>query len=126
MLGPLPTQPPEPVSIPALFARVENLPYYLAALARAAFNRPGVTAAELLTLADYCDDVAKECRLRDLRGILEPEAASWSALAGILRDGTPHRPHPPKLPIGAEDADASIRRHAHAAGLATAGNGGAP
>jgi hypothetical protein len=126
MLTLLPTQPAEPVPLYALFARIEDLPYYLAALGRAAINRPGCTAADLLTVAGYCDDVAKECRVRDVRGMLEPEAASWAALAGILRDCAPHRPHPPRLPIGAEEADATIRRRAHAAGLATAGNGGAP
>jgi hypothetical protein len=126
MLTLLPTQPAEPVPIFALFARIEELPYYLAALARAAFNRPGVTADHLLILADHCDAVSAECVVRDLRGMLQHEATAWAALADILRDCAPHRPHPPRLPISAEDADASMRRRAHAAGLATASNGGAP
>jgi hypothetical protein len=122
----LPAQPPEPVPVYALFARIEELPYYLSALARAAFNRAGTTADHLLTLAEYCDQVAAECRVRDVRGMLEPEAVAWLQLAGILRDCAPHRPHPPRLPIGAEEADAGLRRRVQAAGIATAGEGRSP
>lgn len=97
-------QPPEPPSIPVLFARVENLPYYLAALCRAALNRPGTTGAELLRDADVLDQVAAECRQRDLRGLLEPEAQAWADAAAILRDAAPRYPHPPRLPANAEQA----------------------
>lgn len=94
-------QPREAPTTAELFARVESLPYALAAFGRWALNGPGVTADALLQFAEGCDQVVAECRMRDVRGILEQDAATWSALAGILRDAAPRYPDPPRRPPAA-------------------------
>ncbi len=108
----LPDQPPEPPTIAALYRRVVDLPHDLGEFARAMLDAPGVTAAELLAEADRIDKVAKACGEPDVRGILSREARDWSALASILRDAAPRFPSPPRVPLSAEEADASIRRRA--------------
>lgn len=115
----LPNQPPEPPTTAQIFARVEDLPLDLGAFARAVLAAPGITAAELLTEADRCDAVAASLRA-DARHLMAAEAATWSALATILRDAAPRFPSPPRIPLTAEEAERSIRMRSYAAGVITA------
>lgn len=124
MLALLPTQPADRVPIHVLFARVEDLPCMLAALARATIDMPGCTADHLLQVAENIEDAVRQCRLGDRGGLVAAECATWTALAGILRDAAPHRPHPPRVPASAQDSAAAMTRREQAAGLATCGGPG--
>ena len=115
----LPNQPRDPATIAELQARVEDLPMGLSAIGRFMLSRPGVTADHLLTWAEACDEAAGEeqCLFRHPAA----EGEGWDALAGILRDAAPRYPHPPRLPLSDEQADAAAQRRILAAGMATAG-----
>ena len=114
----LPNQPPEPPAIAELQRRIEDLPLGLSAIGRFLLSLPGLTADHLLVWAEACDEAAGE-----MTGLFRPSMDDgWGALAAILRDATPRFPHPPRTPLSAEEADASIlARRVIAAGLSTAG-----
>lgn len=115
----LPTdQPPEPPTIAELVRRAYDLPYGLTAFVSRLLLSPGLTGADLCTVADAADEAARECALVARN---TTEERGWENLATILRDAAPRFPHPPRVPLTAAEAEASIRRHASAAGLSTAG-----
>ncbi len=109
----------DPPTLAELQARIEDLPLGLSAIGRFLLSRPGITADHLLIWAEACDEAAGEDRCVFRRPSADSEG--WDALATILRDATPRFPHPPRLPLTAEETDATIRRLARAAGVATAG-----
>ncbi|GGJ14010.1 hypothetical protein [Neoroseomonas lacus] len=111
-------QPAEPATIAELQRRIEDLPLGLSAIGRFLLSMPGLTADHLLTWAEACDEAAGE-----LTGLFRPSMDDgYGALAAILRDAAPRFPHPPRMPLSAEEADASIlARRIFAAGLSTAG-----
>ena len=95
------------------------LPDGFAALGAGLLREPGLTTDGLLIVADSLDAGAAE--RADTLGAWDTEVRAMRALASILRDAAPRFPHPPRTPLSATEADASIRRRTMAAGLATAG-----
>lgn len=106
-----------PPTIAQTQAALENLPEGLAVTGITLLSAPGITADSVLTFADALDAGATQ---QDMVCRGDHLARDMRRLAAILRDAAPRYPHPPRLPISAEAADASVRRRAVAAGLSTA------
>lgn len=114
----LPDQPPEPPSIAQTQAALLSLPDGFGAMGACLLQR-GLRSDGLLCVADALDAGAAE-RSQTL-GAWDAEVRAMRALATILRDVAPRYAHPARPPLTAEEAEASIRRRAGAAGLSTAG-----
>lgn len=112
----LPDQPPEPPTIAELTRRAYNLPDGYTGFVTRLLAAPGVTASDLLRVADAAQEAAEE-RGGLLRG--DADERAWRETAALLRDAAPRYPHPPRLPATAEEAEAVMRLRAAAAGLAT-------
>jgi hypothetical protein len=97
-----------PPTIAQLQAALSNLPDGYAGFGESLLASPDLTATVLLIVADALDAGAKERRTLFPGG--DPEAAGMSGLASILRDATPHFPHPPRLPATPIDAMTADRR----------------
>lgn len=103
-------------------AALASLPDGFDAIGARLLRAPGMSVDALLTVADALDEGAT-ARAETL-GAWDAEVRAMQALAKILRDAaTVERfPQPPKTPLSAEEADASIlARRAYVAGLSTAG-----
>ncbi len=100
-------------------AALANLPDGFGAIGARLLRTPGLTTDALLIVADALDDGATE--RAEILGTWDAEVRALRALATILRDAAPRFPHPPRVPLTALEAEASIRRHTYAAGLATSG-----
>lgn len=103
-----------------VFAHVEDLPFGMAAVARHLLTAPGTTSDHLLIWAEALD-AGSQAEAAEVR---HPRAAddAWHRFADVLRFAAPrHAGTVPRVPLTAEEADASSRRRAAAAGLATAG-----
>ncbi|MBW6400016.1 hypothetical protein KPL78_19300 [Roseomonas sp. HJA6] len=112
-----PDQPPEPPTIAELVRRAYDLPADHTAFVTRLLAAPGLTGDALLRVADAAQEAAEA-----LGGLVRGDAEErvWRDMATLLRDAAPRFPHPPRVPLTAEEADASIRRRAIAAGLTTA------
>jgi len=113
----LPGQPPEPPTVAELVRRAYDLPEDHAAFVTRLLAAPGLTADDLLRVADAAQEAAEA-----LGGLIRGDAAerTWRDMAALLRDATPRFPHPPRLPLTAEEADRAIRARSFAAGVVTA------
>jgi hypothetical protein len=96
-----------PPTIAQLQAALANLPDGFAGFGEALLSAPGLTADTLLMVADAAEAGARELRTLFPGGTLESQALA--GLATILRDATPHFPHPPRLPAAPLNALAADR-----------------
>jgi len=118
----LPDQPPERgrPTVAQTQAALLALPDGFGAIGARLLREPGLTTDALLIVADAMDDGAAE-RAETL-GAWDAEVRALRTLATILRDAAPrYAERPPRVPLSALEAEASIRRRPIAAGLATAG-----
>lgn len=101
-------------------AALSALPDGFGAMGGTLLASAGVTAGHLLCFAEALRAGARERRSLFPHGDAETQA--MERLATILEDATWRYPSPPRLPLTAEEADASIlSRRVLAAGLSTAG-----
>lgn len=104
-------------------AALSGLPDGFAGFGERLLAAAGLTTDALLEVADALDAGAAE-RAETL-GTWDTEVRAMRALARILRDAAPRYPHPPRLPLTAEEADRSLRDRASFAGFTTADLGDA-
>jgi hypothetical protein len=97
-----------PPSIADLNRRIEDLPFGMAGVVRAALRAPGITSDHLLFMADAMDEGRRDAQMVFPTGCAE--ADHFTAAASILRDAAPLYPHPPRLPAAPIDALTADRR----------------